>query len=101
MSKQKVFPPSKIILVPPVLILTNFTQPFELTVDASGIGIGAVLSQPNHPIAYFSEKLSPSRQNWSTYEQELYFLVRDLKQWEHYLINKEFIYTRIIFLLSS
>lgn len=27
----------------------------------------------------------------STYEQELYALVRALKQWEHYLLCKEFI----------
>lgn len=26
-----------------------------------------------------------------TYEQELYSLVRALKQWEHYLLGKEFI----------
>ena len=42
-------------------------------------------------IEFFSEKLSPSRQNWSTYEQELYALVRALKQWEHYLLSKEFV----------
>ena len=56
-----------------------------------GLGIGAVLSQEGHPLEYFSEKLSTSRQNWSTYEQELYALVRALKQWEHYLLANTFI----------
>lgn len=52
----------------PVLHLPDFTQPFEVAVDAFGIGIGAVLTQNQHPIEYFSEKLCQSRQNWSTYE---------------------------------
>lgn len=40
---------------------------------------------------FFSEKPSSSRQAWSTYELELYALVRALKQWEHYLLFKELI----------
>ena len=49
------------------------------------------MSQHTHPIEYFSEKLSEVRQKWSTYEQELYSLVRALKVWEHYLLGQEFI----------
>ncbi|TYK11216.1 Transposon Ty3-G Gag-Pol polyprotein [Cucumis melo var. makuwa] len=68
----------------------NFTLPFEVVVDACGTGIGAALSQQGHPIEYFNEKLSASRQSWSTYEQELYALVRALKLWEHYLLSEDF-----------
>ena len=75
----------------PILKLPDFSSPFEVAVDACCTGIGAVLAQRGHPIEYFSEKLSPSRQSWSTYEQELYALVRALKQWEHYLLSKEFV----------
>ena len=46
----------------PVLALPNFTQPFVLETDASGIGIGVLLSQNGHPIAYFSKKLVPRMQ---------------------------------------
>ncbi|KAA0054966.1 transposon Ty3-I Gag-Pol polyprotein isoform X1 [Cucumis melo var. makuwa] len=74
-----------------VLKLPDFFQAFEVAVDTCGTGIGAVLSQQEHPIEYFSEELSKSRQSWSTYEQELYALVRALKQWEHYLLSREFI----------
>ena len=34
-------------------------------------GIGVVLSQDGHPIAYYSEKNSDGRKKWSTYELEL------------------------------
>jgi len=45
-----------------VLALSNFTQPFTLEIDASGTGVGAVLSQQGHPIAFFSKKLVPKMQ---------------------------------------
>lgn len=40
----------------PILALPNFTLPFQIRTDASGSGIGAVLLQNEHPIAYFSKK---------------------------------------------
>ena len=75
-----------------ILVMPNFAKYFEIECDASNVGIGAILLQDGHPIAYFSEKLSGVAFNYSTYDKELYVFVRALKTWQHYLlpVNTQF-----------
>lgn len=54
----------------PILHLPDFSKQFVFETDASSIGIGAVLQQEGHPIAYMSRALGPKNQGLSTYEKE-------------------------------
>jgi hypothetical protein len=53
----------------PVLTLPDFTQPFVLECDASGEGIGAILMQQRHPIAYESRKLLEREKLYPIYDK--------------------------------
>ncbi|RDX81989.1 Retrovirus-related Pol polyprotein from transposon 17.6, partial [Mucuna pruriens] len=75
----------------PILALSNYSKSFKLECDASEVGIGVVLLQEGFPIAYFSEKLKAAHLNYSTYDRELYALVKALQTWQHYLLPKEFL----------
>ncbi|GKA11010.1 putative mitochondrial protein, partial [Tanacetum coccineum] len=65
----------------PVLKLPNFKEELVIETDASGGGIGAVLQQGGHLVAYYSKSLSPRHQTLSTYEKELLAVIQALEKW--------------------
>jgi len=48
----------EVLTTTPILAFPNFFSTFYLEIDASGSCVRVILSQDNHPIAYFSKKLS-------------------------------------------
>ena len=71
----------------------DFTRTFVVQTDASGAGVGAVLSQAGdeRPIAYFSKKLLDREQKYSAVEQECLAIVISIKAFEVYLIGRPFV----------
>jgi hypothetical protein len=75
----------------PVLALPDFTQPFVLECDASGEGIGAVLMQQRHLIAYERRKLSEREKLYPIYDKEMLAIMHALAKFRQYLVGGKFV----------
>ena len=79
----------------PVLVNPDFKRMFTLQTDASDRGVGAVLSQLNDqgddkPIAYFSPKLLPREERYSTIEKECLAIKLGVQAFHPYLMGCTF-----------
>jgi hypothetical protein len=72
-----------------VLAYPDFSKPFEIYTDASSLQLGAVITQDNRPIAFFSRKLSKTQQKYSVTEIELLTIVETLKEFEGMLWGQD------------
>ena len=81
------------VIQPPVLQYQQFhsaASQFVVYTDASEVGLGAVLEQDNHVIAYASRVLTKSERNYSVIQKECLAIVYATKQFRHYLLGGQF-----------
>lgn len=71
------------------------TAELTLLVDASSIGIGGAIHQkgPNgfEPVAFYSTKLTPAQQGYSTYDRELLAAYLSVKHFQPWLEGRHFV----------
>ncbi|KAF8748210.1 hypothetical protein RHS01_10963 [Rhizoctonia solani] len=73
-----------------VLIHSNPNLPYYLETDASGVAMGAILSQQGednclHLIAYMSKSFSGAKANYNTHDKELLAIIKALEEWQIFL----------------
>jgi hypothetical protein len=80
----------KSLVSAPVLALPDFSQPFMIVTDACDTGIGAVLMQKGHPLAFVSKALGPRNRGLSVYEKEYMAILLAVETWRPYLQMQQF-----------
>jgi transposase InsO family protein len=82
------------MLTAPVLAYPDPAAPYYLDTDASGDGLGAVLSQKidgtERAIAYWSKTLSPAERNYCVTRRELLAVIEACKHFRSYLYGRQF-----------
>ncbi|KAK3129330.1 hypothetical protein QOZ80_6BG0477810 [Eleusine coracana subsp. coracana] len=71
----------------PVLILPDISKSFDIYCDASKQGLGCVLMQEGHVVAYASRQLRKHEEKYPTHDLELAAVVHALKIWRHYILG--------------
>jgi ribonuclease HI len=71
------------LMSPPVLVMTDLQKGFDIYCDACGQGLGCVLMQEGHVIAYASGQLRKHELNYPTHDLEMAAVVHALKIWRH------------------
>ena len=89
--KQKAaFELTKRILAREVMLAyPDYSKPFVIHTDASHYQLGAVISQDNKPIAFYSRKLNDAQTQYTTAERELLSIVETLKEYRNILLGHE------------
>jgi hypothetical protein len=68
--------------------MLDIKMPFLISCDALGQGLGCVLMQDGHMVAYASQQLRKHEDHYPTHDLELAVVVHAHKIWRHYLMGK-------------
>jgi hypothetical protein len=74
-----------------LLSYPDFSKPFQIHTDASKLQLGAVISQNDKPIAFYSRKLQPAQTRYTTTERELLSIIETLKEFTNILLGQQII----------
>jgi hypothetical protein len=77
----------KWLMSPPVLVMPDLKKGFDIYCDACGQGLGCVLMQEGHVIAYASRQLRKHELNYPTHDLERAAVAHALKIWRHYIMG--------------
>ena len=87
---QKAFDNAKATIAKQVVLAyPDYSKVFEIYTDASSKQLGAVITQDNRPLAFFSRKLSETQQRYSVTEIELLAIVETLKEFKGMLWGQQ------------
>jgi hypothetical protein len=73
------------------LAAPQFDSVFTIQTDVSDFGMGVVLSQNGHLVAYFSKQFCPKMQHSYTYIREVTAITTVVQKWRQYFLGRRFI----------
>jgi hypothetical protein len=83
-----------ILTSPPILAFPDFSQPFNLHIDASNTAVSGILTQgeeeSENVISYFSKKLNSQQARYSAVERELLGLLLSVEKFKGYIEGTKF-----------
>ena len=75
----------------PILITSDWSQPFKLMCDSSNVAVEAMLGQKKdkviHLIYYVNKTLNKARENFTTIEKELLAIILTIEKFRSYIVG--------------
>jgi hypothetical protein len=78
----------KRLTMTPILTMSDMEKLFSIYCDASDLGLGGVLMQDDHVVAYALRQLRKHEEKYLTNYLKLADVVHALMIWRHYIIDK-------------
>ncbi len=77
-----------LVTTAPVLKYYDVTKPVTICVDASSTGVGAVIEQDHHPVAYAAKAFTDAQTRYAQIEKELAAVVFGCEKFHEYIFGR-------------